>query len=192
MKSFLEKIRNTILSGIIFLIPVFAIILLEQRIWKGMTGFGQQLANLFGITTVAGVGAASVMTTIILLLLFYVCGLLVRFAMVSSISSWIDRNLLQYIPGYLKYKVKMEEKLLPPEEPRQAVLVQIRDAWKPGLLMGRDNGHATVFMPSTPDTDNGEVWVVEEKNLRPLQMSVEELIASLQMSGRGLKVRIAQ
>lgn len=188
MKSFLEKIRNTILSGIIFLIPVFALILLEHKIWKGMTGFGQQLANLLGITTVAGVGAASVMTTVILLLLFYVCGLLVRFAMVSSISKWMDRNLLQYIPGYVKYKVKMEEKLLPPEDLRQTVLVHIQDAWKPGLVMGRNNGNATVFLPSTPDTDNGEVWVVEEKNLRPLQMSVEELIGSLQMSGRGLKV----
>ncbi|MCU0380014.1 MAG: hypothetical protein MUE58_02385 [Chitinophagaceae bacterium] len=188
MKSFFEGIRNTILSGIIFLLPVFAVIYILQKVWKGLTGFGAQLAGFLGIKSVAGLGAASLMTSIILLLLFYGCGLLVRFAMIGSIRNWIERNMLQYIPGYLKYKVKMEEKLLPPEDARQSVLVHLHDAWKPGLLISTDNGQATVFLPGTPDTDNGEVWVVEEKNLRLLQMSAKELKGSLQMSGRGLRI----
>jgi uncharacterized membrane protein len=188
MKSFIERFRNTILSGIVFLLPVFAVVYILQKVWKGLTGFGAQLAGFLGIKSVAGVGAASVMTSIILLLLFYGCGLLVQFAMISNIRNWVERNMLQYIPGYLKYKVKMEEKLLPPEDERQAVLVHLHDAWKPGLLISRDSGQAIVFLPDTPDTDNGEVWVVEEKNLRLLTMSAKELKGSLQMSGRGLRL----
>jgi hypothetical protein len=128
------------------------------------------------------------MTTIILLLLFYGCGLLVRFAMIGNFRNWLERNMLLYIPGYLKYKVKMEEKLLPPEDERQSVLVHLQDAWKPGLLISKDNGQAIVFLPGTPDTDNGEVWVVEEKNLRLLQMSAKDLKGSLQKSGWGLRL----
>jgi uncharacterized membrane protein len=188
MKSFFESIRNTIISGIVLLFPLFAMIFILQKIWYAMTGFGQKLATFLDIRTVAGVGAAPVMTTIVLLLIFYFCGLIVRFAMVTRMRDWIERNMLLYIPGYLKYKVKMEEKLMPPEDNRPAVLVKADNGWKPGLLMGSGGGKAIVFLPGTPDTDNGEVVVVPEHEMEVMTMTAKELKASLQMSGRGLRV----
>jgi uncharacterized membrane protein len=188
MKSFFERIRNTIISGIVLLFPLFAMIFILQKVWYATTGFGQKMATFLGIRTVAGVGGGSVMTTIILLLVFYVSGLIVRFAMVTRVRDWIEGNMLMYIPGYLKYKVKMEEKLMPPEDNRPAVLVKSGDAWKCGLLMDKSGGKAIVFLPNTPDTDNGEVVVVPEQDIEIMAMTARELKASLQMSGRGLKV----
>ena len=34
-----------------------------------------------------------------------------------------------------------------------------------GFLIHSEEGKSTVFMPSTPDTDYGEVWVVDTKKL---------------------------
>lgn len=188
MKSFFDRIRSTIISGIVLLVPVFAVMYLLQKIWLGMSGFGQKVSTFLGIRTVAGYRAAPVVTTIILLLIFYFCGLIVRFAMVTRARDWIERNLLVFIPGYLKYKIKLEEKLLPPEDNRQVVLVKVNNLWKPGLLMENEGGRAIVFLPGTPDTDIGEVVVVPEQDMEITTMTARELNSSLQMSGRGLKL----
>lgn len=188
MNSFFENVRKTILSGIIFLMPVFAVVFLLQKVWNGMTGYGQQIATFFGVKTFAGVGPASIMKTILLIVIFYGCGLLVRFAMVTRMREWIETNLLVFVPGYLKYRVKMEEKLLPPVDSRPTVLVRMGHFSKPGLLMGTSGGKAIVFLPSTPDTDNGEVVVMPEQDIEMLTMTAKELKSSLQMSGSGLKV----
>jgi uncharacterized membrane protein len=54
--------------------------------------------------------------------------------------------------------------------------------------MGTGGGKAIVFLPGTPDTDNGEVVLVPEQDIEKMTMTARELKASLQMSGRGLKV----
>lgn len=187
MKIFFNHLRSTIISGIVFLIPVFVIIVILQNLFSKLTGFGKQLSSMLGIKSVAGVGAATIGTTIVLLLSFYLFGLLFRFAMFSSFRNWIDKWLM-YIPGYVNYKVKMEEKLMPKVEARIAAMIRTGDVERPGFLVHRENGKCTVFVPNTPDTDSGQVWVVDNHQVRELGIADAAFLNGIRHSGKNLKM----
>jgi uncharacterized membrane protein len=187
MKKLLNNFRNTILSGILFFLPIFFLLSLIQKVWQGLTGFGAKLAAFVGVKSVAGVGTASIVTTILLIIIFYICGLLVRFAFIGKFRNWIENTLLQYIPGYLTYKVKMEEKLIKKADERKPVLVVTPNGSRPGLLIETTGQSATVYLPNTPDTNNGQVWVVDLSNIRHLKGDVKSLLKSVQYSGKGMQ-----
>ncbi len=159
---------------------------LIQKVWQGLTGFGTKLANFVGVKGIAGVGAASIVTTILLIIIFYICGLLIRFAFIGKFRNWIENTLLQYIPGYLTYKVKMEEKLIKKADERRPVLVVTPNGSRPGLLIETTGQSATVYLPNTPDTNNGQVWVVDLSNIRHLKGDAKSLLKSVQYSGKGM------
>jgi uncharacterized membrane protein len=186
MKGFFQHLRRTIISGIVFLIPVFVIIVILQNLFSKLTGFGKQLSTLLGIKSVAGVGAATIGTTILLVLTFYCFGLLVRFTMFTSLRNWIDKGLM-FIPGYVNYKVKMEEKLIPKTESRVAALIRTGDVERPGFLMHREKSKCTVFIPNTPDTDTGQVWIVDEHLVKELGTADAAFLNGIRHSGKNLK-----
>ena len=186
MKKLLSNFRNTILSGILFFLPIFFLLGLIQKVWQGLTGFGAKLAAFVGVKGVAGVGAASIVTTILLIIIFYICGLLIRFAFIGNFRNWIENTLLQYIPGYLTYKVKMEEKLIKNADERRPVFVVTPNGSRPGLLIETTGQSATVYLPNTPDTNNGQVWVVDLSTIRHLKGDAKSLLKSVQYSGKGM------
>ena len=187
MKKLWSNLKSTILSGILFLLPVFVVMLILQKLYGKLTGFGAQMASMLGLKSVAGIGAASIATTVILLALFYLSGLIVKVAFISNFMGWVEKTFLQHIPGYLGYKVKMEEKLLPKMENRTAALIQVGEILRPGFLVNRDQGKCVVFVPNTPDTNTGEVWVVEESRVRELGKADDAFLNGIRHSGRGLK-----
>jgi uncharacterized membrane protein len=184
MKNLYKKIKNTFISGIILFLPLFILAAILQKVYTFMFGFGHKITALLGMEK----EFAPVLTTVLVILLFYIFGLLVRFSMVTKMKEWIENNLLVYIPTYSKYKAKMMAKLQPGADLRQPVLVEMSGALKPGLLVNTENGKSTVFMPTTPDTDYGEVWVVDSKSVTEINMSTKELKTSLLLAGKGLKI----
>ena len=82
----------------------------------------------------------------------------------------------------------MMSKLQPGVDLRQSVLVEINGAWKPGFLVVEQGEKSTVFLPTSPDTDYGEVWVVRSESVQNLAMSTKELKTSLLLGGKGLNI----
>jgi uncharacterized membrane protein len=186
MKKFFDSLRSTILAGIIFLIPIFVLILLLEKAYKALSGFGAQLSDFLGLKSIGGVGAVSIATTLILMAIFYFCGLLVRIAMFTNMRAWVENNVLQYIPGYLNYKVQMEEKITKRKQPDQPALVRVGEVSRPCLLVETSGSKCTVFVPNTPDTHSGEVWIVDKEQVTVLAMTDKVFTTSLQRSGKGL------
>lgn len=186
MNKFFQHIRDTVLSGIILLIPIFVVIMIFQNLYDKLTGFGAHLAKLLGLKAIGHIGAVSLATSLILIVLLYGCGLLVKLTKVSKVQHWLETNLLQFIPGYLNYKVKMEEKLMPKLEHRPPVLVRIGNADRPGFLTDSSGGKCTVFIPTAPDINNGEVWIVDESTVTELDTSDKQFKAAIMHSGKGL------
>ncbi|MBK6876910.1 MAG: hypothetical protein IPG99_10810 [Ignavibacteria bacterium] len=110
--------------------------------------------------------SATVLTTVLLLVIIYVFGLIARLTSVTKAKEWFENNVLNYVPNYSKYNAKMTAKLQPGEDLRQPALVEMNDYSKPCFLVTTEKGRSTVFIPSTPDTDLGEVWVVDSKQLK--------------------------
>jgi uncharacterized membrane protein len=186
IKRHIANFRNTILSGILLFLPIYFIWVLIQKLWYSLIKYGSKIAGMSTIKQVAGIGATAIITTILLILIFYICGLLIRFSFIGKIKNWIENSLLQYIPGYLTYKVKMEESLTKKVDKRLPVLVTTPEGSRPGLEIERLGQSVTVYIPNSPDTNYGEVWLVDSSQVTLLKGDVYNLLKSVQFSGKGL------
>jgi uncharacterized membrane protein len=188
MQKLIKHIRETVISGLILLIPSFVLIILIKRLYRSMTGFGSKITELLEVKSIAGIGVASIATTITLIGIFYGCGLLVRFAFITRFKDWLEESLLQYVPGYLSYRAKMHEKLEKTTEGKKAILARIYNGWRPGYLVSRQPEGTVVFIPESPEVSKGAIWVLEEKDVREIGMADKAFMDSLQ-SGKGLRLR---
>lgn len=162
MNKFLQHIRSTVTSGFFFLIPAFVVVVIFQNLYTKLTGFGAHLAKFLGMPSIGHIGAVSIATSLIIIALLYFSGLLVKISMVSQFRNWLDANVLQFIPGYINYKVKMEEKVMQKTDPRPPVLVRVGEISRPGFLTDTNGHSCVVYVPSAPDTNTGEIWIVPE------------------------------
>ena len=188
MKDLFNRVKNTIISGIVLFLPIFILVAIFQKLYGFLFGFGHKLTGMLGLDKVEGFNFAPILTTLLLIGVLYLFGLLVRFSTVTKVKDWIENNVLVYIPTYSKYKAKMMAKLQPGKDERQPALVQMQDGLKPCLLVSSESGQSIVFMPSTPDTDLGEVWIVSSQNVTSIDMSLKEFKTALLLSGKGLKL----
>jgi uncharacterized membrane protein len=186
MKQVFDKFRNTILSGIILFLPLFFLIEIIKKLWYSLTGYGAKIAGLVQFKIVTGVAATSIITTMLIILIFYISGLLVRFAFIGKFKNWIEDSLLQYIPGYLTYKVKVEAKLVKKSEEWPPVMVKTTEGFRPALLIEVSDQMSTVYFPNCPDTNYGVIWLVDSVNVKKLSGDANTLLKSVQYSGKGL------
>jgi uncharacterized membrane protein len=186
MKKVLHHVRTTVASGILFLIPAFVVVMIFQNLYGKLTGFGVHLAKFLGLPSIGHIGAVSIATSLIIIALIYLAGLLVKISMVSKFRNWLDANVLQFIPGYINYKVKMEEKVMQKTDHRPPVLVRVGDVSRPGFLTDRFENSCVVYVPSAPDTNTGEVWVVPEQQVTILSTSEKAFKQAIMHNGKNL------
>src|SRR4030095_9182674 len=91
MKKFLNHVRSRILSGLIFLVPVFAVILILQKLWNTLNNASDYLVKLFGLKSVLGAYTVSVATAIMLLLIIYLFGWLVKFSSLNKVGDCLSK-----------------------------------------------------------------------------------------------------
>lgn len=188
MKKSVKKIKDTVISGIVLFLPIFILLSIFNKVYSTLYKTGHKLTEILGLDNAGDKKWVPFVTLFLVVVLFFICGLMVRFAMVTKMKEWIENNVLLYIPTYSKYKAKMTAKLQPEEDVRSPVLVELNSAWKPGFLINANEDKSTVFLPTTPDIDYGEVWIVETTKVTLLEMNTKEFKTSLLLSGKGMKI----
>ena len=188
MKKFLNHIKSRVLAGVIFLIPLFAIILIIQKLWKTLTGAGNYLVQLFGLKSLLGSNSVTIATAVLLVILFYFFGWLVKFSSLNRVRDWMETTLLQYIPGYLTYKAQLQEKVNPKQDSRIPVCINTVSGKRPGLLVEEQAENVIIFFPNSPDSNNGEVMIVPKQEVTKLNMDAVSFIKSMQKFGKGLSI----
>ena len=187
MKKTIKKIKETVIEGIVLFLPIFILLSIFKKVYSTLYNYGHKLTEIIGLDNSSDKKWVPFVTLILVVLVFFICGLMARFAMIGKMKDWIENNVLIYIPTYSKYKAKMMAKLQPEEDERPPVIVEINGAWKPGFLIKKNDEKSTVFLPTTPDIDYGEVWIVETTKITLLEMSTKEFKNSLLLSGKGVK-----
>jgi uncharacterized membrane protein len=191
MKKTIKKIKDTVISGIVLFLPIFILLSIFKKVYSSLYETGIKLTEMLGLDKAEDKKWIPFATLFLVVLVLFICGLLVRFAMVTKMKEWIENNVLLYIPTYSKYKAKMMAKLQPEEDVRSPILVELNGAWKPGFLIKTNDEKTTVFLPTTPDIDYGEVWIVETTKVTLLEMTTKEFKTSLLLSGKGMKTEKA-
>jgi len=187
MKKILAQFKETVISGIVLFLPIFVLMAIFKNVYTKLYGSGHKLMKIFGLNADEDKKWIPLATLFLFIVILYLLGLLVQFAAVTKMKEWIENNVLLYIPTYSKYKAKMMAKLQPEDVERQPILVEMNGGWKPGFLINTDGEKSTVFLPTTPDIDYGEVWIMENYKISKIDLTTKEFKNSLLLSGKGMK-----
>jgi uncharacterized membrane protein len=186
----LARLRNRIVSGFIFIMPVLITVLVLGQFWKRLMKIGSALSKMLGIDTILGPAGDAVAAVLFFVTVCLVAGYLTRISFLRRVSEKIDEKLNQLIPGYSQVRTEATKKvgLGKSDEPRyDTCLVKVGDLWEPGYLVETNiDGTHTVFVPQAPLAAVGHVYVVEPGRVRKLDFDSAALNARLKQLGKGV------
>jgi uncharacterized membrane protein len=188
MKKIIEIIKDTVTGGLFFLVPLFVLIFFVKKIMAKIGGIAKSLAALFGIPKAMDGLVGSIITIIIILLICFISGVLLRVSLLSKLRNKLDAFLEDKIPGYGFYKSTMEQKIKKDDAPsRPVVLLTVDGVSQPGVVIEQfEDGRKVVFVSSHPASTNGNVYVVDTAAVTELPISELEMNKILISRGEGL------
>ena len=190
MKVFFARLRDITISGILALLPLYVFLLVITKAWKSLSSIGTGIAQMLGMKSVLGVGGATVFSGLLIVTIWLVTGLLVRYSFLGAVSKAAEKQLSKYVPDYESYKAKAEEKLQQKVRilPYTSALIRWEEYWQPAYLVEQDQeGNCVVFLPEIPETNKGHVLLARQDQVRIVEsMTANQLDASLKKAGRGL------
>ena len=154
MKQFFTNLRQTAVAGFFFLFPLYVVFIVIFKAWTSLTSVGSKLASMFGVKTVLGVGGATLFSSLIIIAIWLLCGLLVRVSFVGAFSRTLERTISSLIPGYASYRAIAEEKIAHKTKilPYACALLTQGDCQHPAFVVDKDNdGNFVLFLPDIPD-----------------------------------------
>jgi len=190
MKAFLVKLREVTISGILALLPLYVFLIVISRAWKSLSSVCAGIARILGMQSILGVGGATVFSGLLVILIWILTGLLVRYSFLGALSKAAERQLSKYVPDYDKYRAKAEEKLQHKVRilPYTGALIRREEYWQPGYVVERDQGgNCVIFLPEIPETTKGHILLARPDQVKIVEsMTANQLDALLKKTGRGL------
>lgn len=191
MRATIARIRNHVVTGFIFIMPVLIAIAVVSRFWRQLLRVGGILSNLLRVDTFLGPSGDAVMAVVFFLFICAAAGFLVRLSFLKRLSDRIDQRLDSFIPGYSQLRSETKRKIGAGEEqapPRfEGCLVQVQEMWEPGYVIEENaDGTETVFVPQAPAALYGQVYVVHPGQIRKLGIDSAEVNAHLRRFGKGI------
>ncbi|KLT69786.1 MULTISPECIES: hypothetical protein [unclassified Flavobacterium] len=191
MKKFLRQVERNCVSGAVVLLPLLVFGVVLQKVWGFFQKYGEKFAKLLHLDEVFGTIATDILGGVILLVLLYFSGYMMRLTYLKKFTEWIDDKLMIFLPGYEKNKKEAEEKLSTKvKKPSTDVPVLLKngDYWQPARLIEEDSsGSAVVFVPTAPFKDQGQIFVVDSIHIKKMnETTLGNLNASVKSLGKGI------
>lgn len=177
-------IKTTIIGGLVFLVPVVALVVVLAKVNEVMLAVAEPMAEVFPIDYVGGIALANIIAVLIIMLICFLAGLVARAGPAQKFADAIENAILHKIPGYALVK-GMTNSLAPEKTAHMnAVLVSLGYSSRVGLEVNRtENGRVSVYFPGSPNAWSGEVHVVPSEQVEPLNAPVAAVIENAEMLG---------
>ena len=187
MKEFL---KTTVIGGTSFLLPAALVVFIFSyalRLAKRVAAPISTSLHLDQLGDLAGIGAATVLGILVLVLISFAAGIAARTAIGGRISRWSETSLLGRLPHYQLIK-SMAEGLAHIESASglKPALVSIEDGWQIGYLLEQlENDWVAVFLPQAPTPMSGNVMYFPANRVRPLGITMVQAMSIVKAIGVG-------
>jgi uncharacterized membrane protein len=183
-------IKNTIIGGLFFLIPlVFLYIILEKaRHILGMVV--KPLAEKWQISSLLGKSTVLIMVILSLVIICFLGGLLLKLPFFKNLYEFLDEKVLRFIPGYKSIKMSAG-KLTGEVEKMDAVFLKHEDAWIIAYIVEESNGYSTIFKPDAPSHKEGEIIIKRTVDLVTMPLPARDANDIIFALGRGAAGKLA-
>lgn len=185
IKSLAEFTKTTLIGGLLIVLPLYLSILLLAKTIKGLLALiapvTAQLPPTMELRQVVGI--------LLVLLVCFVAGLLVRTGPGLRAKNAIERNLLERIPGYALIRGLAARVAGRQEDETFAVaLVEIEEALVPAFIVEEhDDGAYTVFVPSVPTPAAGTVYILPPERVHLVDIPFAKAASVISKWGAGAR-----
>jgi len=186
MKNLRSLIWTTLLGGVIFLIPLVAVVVVFGKAIHIMQSVAIPLGEMIPVESVAGIAIVPILTTVIMFASCLAAGMLARSARGQKVYSKLDTVLLQLIPGYAWVKgitggIRDEDA----DEVLKPVLVTFDDQSQLAFEVDRAvDGFVAIYIPGAPDPRSGTVSYVTSDRIQAVDVGFKAVTKICKNLGR--------
>ena len=189
MKPAREFFVNTLVGGLLVVVPIYLAVLLLLKAMKSVAGLVQPFAKLLP----ASLPAAQILSLLLVLIMCFLIGLAVRTRTGRTLRERIEKSLFERIPGYALFR-SFTQRLAGEngENVWQPALAEIEDALVPAFIIEElEDGSFTVFVPSIPTPLAGAVYVLSRERVHLVDVPFTQAIQTVSRWGSGAKELVA-
>src|SRR5262245_56629222 len=185
-RAIFRFLKATIIGGLLFLLPLVLVALVFGKAIQAVAKFAKPITSHLP-STFLGIGMASVVAALILIVISLAAGIFARTRYGKQILQWFENSLFGGLPQYQLVK-SLGEGFAHVEDAESVkpVLVSIEDGWQIGyLLEDLDADWVAVFLPQAPTPMSGNVMYIPANRTRPLNISMAQAMALVKRIGVG-------
>jgi uncharacterized membrane protein len=188
MKAILKFLKTTLIGGLLIVLPVQLAIMLAGAGLKKISGMLAPLAALLPADRYVTATEKHIGAVIVLLILCFLAGLLVRTAMGKGAWNWFNKSALEKVPFFKMFN-RMMRQMAHVEESTSftpAVIQTPLDtrvlAW---IVDEHPDGGYVVMIPNAPTPIVGEIHIVPRERVSKLNISIKEFMDVIEGCGTG-------
>ena len=183
MKALGEFTKATLIGGLVVILPLGVLLLALEKIVEIIRPLAHSIAEWLP----RWFHFPDIVTLLLLLLLCFVAGLLAETRAGQRAGNFFERVILNHIPGYSILRsftrrirnIEEGEKFMP-------ALAVMEDALVPAFVVEKHTGgRYTVFVPSAPTPGVGDIYILPEKRVHLLDVSLLTAIKCITSWGAG-------
>jgi uncharacterized membrane protein len=186
MKKQPNRIKTTILGGLIFLIPFGLIIAVAGKVYMVMRSIALPITNAIGIDHIGAVAFIDLVTLFVTLGICYLAGLVATSDRGRRLYRSFDEKLLNIFPRY--GFIKSLTHSLGGDETQAAmkpVLVHFDDQSQIAFEIDRNEQWVVLYVPGSPDPWSGVVSYCTPDRVQLLEAELSSAVRCLKVAGRG-------
>ena len=184
-----EFLTNTVVGGLLVVLPVYLTVLLLLKGMQAVVGLVRPVTALLP----AWVPAEDILALLIVLIVCAGIGLAVRTRAGRAVRERIEKAFFSRLPGYALFR-SLTQQLAGTTEGTvwKPALVEIEDALVPAFIVeALDDDRYTVFVPSAPTPMAGAVYVLSRARVHPIDVPFTQAIRCVSQWGSGSKALVA-
>ena len=185
MRFVRDFVANAVVGGLLVLVPVYIAVLLLGKAMQTGASAVKPLADLLP----SWLPAQHLLSLLLVLLVCFAIGLLVRTSTGSAVREQLDRSVFGRLPGYETLRSLSRQVAGRADEAGwKPVVVEIEDALVPAFVVEKlDDGRYTVFVPSVPTPFAGAIYVMSPERVHKVDVPVGQAVRAISQWGVGTK-----
>jgi uncharacterized membrane protein len=168
MRPIAEFVKTTLIGGLLIVLPVYIAVLLILKAVQGLVAAVKPITAAIP----ASVEFDEILAILVLAVICFIAGLIVRTRAGLRAKNAIERRVLQRRPGYTLLRGLAGRVTGQADEPSFApALAEIEEALVPALIVEKlEDGSYTVLVPSVPTPMAGAIYILPPERVHPVDV----------------------
>lgn len=185
MKFLRDFVGTTVVGGLLVLVPLYLAVLLFGKLMQAVAGVVKPIASLLP----EWVPGDRILSVLLVLLLCFVVGLVVRTSRGAAVRDRLERALFGKLPGYELFRsLSLRATGHSEQAGWKPAIAEIEDAQVPAFIIETlADGRFTVFVPSVPTPFAGAIYVLTPDRVHEVDVPLSQAARAISQWGIGTK-----